>query len=251
MQLNLSSHVKYQMTRTISFFLLVLIISCDYKRESYSPVQNRDSIMTKYFQAVDSLPYTDTLEYDFKLLKAYYKGDTAFLKISYDNITELLKHRDKMREYHICEEPPALTTLKYEEAFRFSYGAAFCNKSVNLTIGKSGDSITLDFYLYEFNYEFKECKTIQHDTRNIDKQIWDTLIRGIRQADFWGLKEDNGNHGLDGSGLLVSGYERPINAFKGRYKTIYRWAAEEMAIGVLFKTVLDLAGIKVDCFRYN
>ena len=83
---------------------------------------------------MDSLYYVDTLDQDFKLLKAYHTGDTAFLRKTYDNVAELLKYRNEILESHNCEEPPTLNTLNFEEAYRFSNGAAFCNKSANLTI---------------------------------------------------------------------------------------------------------------------
>lgn len=207
--------------------------------------------MTKYFQVIDSLPYIDSLDQDFKLLKAYHTGDTAFLRKNYDNVAGLLKYRKEMLENHICEEPAALNTLNYEEAYRFSYGAAFCDQSANLTIGKSGDSITVDLYLYEYNDDQTECKILTHTMQLADKSTWDILINGIEQSDFWGLKEDNGRHGVDGSVLTVTGYERPIKAFEGRYKKIYRWSAEAMTIGILFKKLLDLSGTKVDCFHYR
>lgn len=206
--------------------------------------------MTKYFQVIDSLPYADTLDLKLKLLRAYHRNDTAYLRNSYDEIANLLKYKEDMMESHLCEEPAPLNTLNYEEAYRFSYGAAFCNKAVNMTIGKSGDNITLDLFLFEFNDMQTECKTIRHTVQLVDKTVWDTLIYGIKLSDFRGLKEDNGRHGMDGSSLHVTGYEKPINAFEGRYKTIYRWAAEEMAIGVLFKKLLDLSNTKVDCFHY-
>jgi hypothetical protein len=239
------------MTRFTYIFLLTLLIACKDKTAKNSSAQDRDSLMTKYFQVIDSLPYADTLDQDFKLLKAYHTGDTLFLRKKYDEIAGLLKYRNEMLESHICQEPAALNTLNYEEAYRFSYGAAFCDKSANLTIGKSGDSITLDLYLFELNENQTECKTIQHTIQLVDKKMWDTLINGIEHADFWGLREDNGRHGMDGSSLTVTGYERPINAFEGRYKKIYRWAAEEMTIGILFKKILDLSNTKVDCFHYR
>jgi hypothetical protein len=239
------------MTKILSLLLFTLLIACNDRTSRHSFVQERDSIMTKYFQVIDSLPYSDTLDQDFKLLKAYHTNDTTYLKNAYNDIAKLLKYRNEMFETHICEEPAALNTLNYEEAYRFSYGAAFCDKSVFMTIGKSSDSITLDLYLYELNDKQTECKIINHTTKPLDTKTWDILIYGIDQSDFWGLKEDNGRHGMDGSGLTLTGYERPINAFEGRYKKIYRWAAEEMAIGILFKRLLDLSGTKVDCFHYR
>ena len=231
--------------------MLTLLIACNDKTDRHSSIQDRDSIMTKYFQVVDSLPYFDTLDQDFRLLKAYHTGDTALLRKTYDNLAGLLKYRNEMLDTHICDEPVALNTLNYEEAYRFSYGAAFCNKTAILTIGKSGDSITVDLYLYEYNDKQTECKILKHTTQLADKKTWNVLKNGIEESDFWGLKKDNGRHGMDGSGLTVTGYERPINAFEGRYKKIYRWAAEEMTIGILFKNLLELSDTKVDCFHYR
>ena len=207
-------------------------------------------MMAKYFKAIDSLPYFDTLNRDFKLLKSYHNGDTAVLRKAYEEVAEIMKYRNQMLESHICTDPPSLNTLNYEEAYRFSYGASFCNKTANLTIGKLKDSITLELFIYELNDKQTECKTIQHTICLMDTKLWDTLISGIYQSDFWGMKEDNGRHGMDGSGLTVTGYERPINAFEGRYKKIYRWTAEKMAIGILFKKLLDISSTKVDCFHY-
>ena len=238
------------MARLLTFFLIILLIACNDKSSKESPSQDRDSIMTKYFQAIDSLPYLDTLDLHFKLLKAYHKNDTAYLRNSYKEITNLLKSRQDTQESHFCENPVELNTLNFEEAYRFSYGAAFCNKAVNMTIGKSGDSITLEFYLFEYNNTQTECKTIKHTTQLASQKIWDTLLNGLHQSDFWGLKEDNGRRGMDGSGLRVTGFEMPKNAFEGRYKTIYRWAAEDMSIGILFKKLLYMSEIKVDCFHF-
>jgi hypothetical protein len=147
-----------------------------------------------------------------------------------------------MLESRICEQPPPINTLNFKEAYRFSYDAAFCNRSVSLTIGKKPDTVTLDTYLYEVNDTETECKTISHTTKQLSEQVWDKFISSIDYADFWGLKEDNGRHGMDGSSLRVTGNERPINAFQGRYKAIYRWAAEQTAIGELFKKLLDQSG---------
>ena len=141
--------------------------------------------------------------------------------------------------------------MDFEEVYRFNYSAAFCNKAVTITIGRRLDSITLDLYLFDVNNGESECKTISHIIKQLDKKNWEDLIKGISYTDFWGLKEDNGRHGSDGSSLRVSGYERPIKAFEGKFKTINRWAAEDMAIGALFKKFLDLSGTKISCFYFT
>lgn len=238
------------MTRLFILLILTFILGCTDTQKKANLTEDRDSIMSKYFQALDSLPYSDTLDLKLKLLKAYHDNDTHYLKKQYSEIAELLKSRKQITELHTCEEPLPINKLNFEESYRFNYGVAFCDKAVTMTIGKLKDAITLDFYLYEVNNGQTECKTISHTTQQVDNKVWEELIKGIALSDFWGLKEDNGRYGFDGSSLRVVGYERPINAFQGRYKTIYRWAAEDMAIGHLFKRLFDLSGNKVDCFHY-
>lgn len=109
--------------------------------------------------------------------------------------------------------------------------------------------ILIDLYLYEVSNDRQECKIINHTVKKLNKQNWEDLINGIYYADFWGLKEINGESGFDGSDLRVTGYERKVNTLTGRDKTIYRWGAEQTAIGQLFKKYFDLSGTTVDCFR--
>jgi hypothetical protein len=186
----------------------------------------------------------------FRLLKAYHDNDMNYLAYRYSEVADLLKLRKEIIKSHGCEEPIPVYKLNFEEVYRFHYGAAFCDKAVILTIGRIKDSITLELYLFEKKYGETECKTIRHEIRPLDKQVWDVLMEGIHFSDFWGLQEDNGQEGYDGSTLSITGFERPIKAFKGRYKIVHRWAAENTAIGKLFKRLLDLSGNKVDCFHF-
>lgn len=238
------------MTKLLSLLLLIFILSCKDRSNKNNVTQDRDSIMSKYFQVLDSLPYSDTLDLKLKLLKAYHNNDTNYLNKQYFEIAALLKSSKQIIESNVCEEPVPINKLNFEVSYRFNYGAAFCDTAVTMTIGKLKDSITLDFYLYQVNNGQTACKTIIHTIKQVDNKVWEVLIKGIALSDFWGLQEDNGRFGFDGSNLRVTGYERPINAFEGRYKTIYRWAAEDMATGQLFKRLLDLSGNKVDCFHY-
>lgn len=63
------------------------------------------------------------------------------------------------------------------------------------------------------------------------------------------MNERGGDGGLDGSSLRVYGYKKD-GRNRYRMKGIYRWSAEETAIGDLFKKTLVLSGIKVECYRY-
>ena len=228
-----------------SFIILVIsFLACN----NHSALQRRESIMNSYFQASDSLPYADMQEWKFELLKAYHENDTDYLKKSCAEVRMLLNNW-RMVPSLSCEDTTSIKNSNFEQAYRFNYHQAFCTKFVTMTIGKSADNITLDLYLYDVSTDRSECNIINHTVKKLNKQDWEDLIKGIYYADFWGLKEINGKSGFDGSDLRVTGYERKVNTFAGRDKTIYRWGAEETAIGQLFKKCLDLSGITVDCFR--
>lgn len=239
------------MIKLLLISVMAFSVSCQTHINAVNSNLSRDSIMKKYFLLVDSLPYFDTLDLKFKLLKAYNENDTGYLKRSYGDLVELSKFKKEMSESNICEEPAPLNTPGYEESYRFIYGVAFCDKWVNITIGKNIDSATVELYLYEYIDKETRCKTIKHIKKRINDRDWKNFITDISYADFWGLKEDNGIHGFDGSSLDVTGFEKPRKAFKGNYKRIYRWAAEETAIGTSFKHLLNLSGVSVDCFRFQ
>jgi hypothetical protein len=173
--------------------------------------------MTKYFQVIDSLDFYDTIDSKLKLLKAYHSNDTIYLKKTYSELANLLKLRKEFQKSQVCQEPGPLHSLKCEEAYRFRYSAAFCDKLVNMTISKMSNAINLDLYLFQINNGQTECKTLSHTTKQLDNKEWYLMLKDLYYTDFWGLKEDNGDQGYDGSNLYVEGYQSPINAFNGNY----------------------------------
>jgi hypothetical protein len=77
------------------FVLLVLLTAISACKESPNKSNAlpaaRDLIMGKYFDALDSLHFSDTLNQEYKLIKAYHSNDTDYLKQRYAEITEILK----------------------------------------------------------------------------------------------------------------------------------------------------------------
>jgi hypothetical protein len=211
----------------------------------------RDSIMRDYFTVVDSIPYFDTLKEDFKLLKAYHKNDISYLRDSYNDLLGSLRSWDDFDTTTDCNIPIAIHLLHYEEAYRFSYKAAFCDTLMIMTIGKQKSEIVAEIMLYATDMLTNRCEIVKQLHKKMNQQAWEKLIKGIRYADFWGLKTYNDVDGFDGSSLYVFGFKSGINAFKERHKVIYRWTAERTAIGTVFKDMLDESGINVSCFRYN
>lgn len=198
---------------------------------------------------MDSLPFADTSGEDFRLLMAYHRNDTGYLKKSYAEIAELLKYAPKMWKPIFFEDTIPINKKHFEEAYRFCYDAAFCPTTAIMTIGKRTDSIILDLCLYDSQDDMAR-KVKSHTIKQLTKQDWEELTKGIFYCDFWGLKEMESRSGFDGSSLYITGYKIGINGSKEKHKTIYRWAAEEMAIGQLFKRCLDWSDTTIACFHF-
>ena len=239
----MSSHLK-------SLFAYVYFVSiatsCMEKKVQPPVYSERDTIMKKYFAAVDSLPLFDSTEYYFRILKAYHSSDTVFLNKSYKSISEVVKDSWLLKPWSCIEYSP-LSSLNYEEAYRFIYDPAFCDKWAIITIGKSAQRIEFEVKLYLVGRQRDTCSLLSHQRKFLNNDHWDSLQYSLGYADFWGLKETNGRSGVDGSSLTVSGYSK-YNDLPFKSHTISRWAAEQSAIGQTFKHVLKLANLSVGCF---
>jgi hypothetical protein len=239
--------------RFISILLLILIFGCREKPRVQTQSEGRDLIMNQYIHVLDSISSIDSLDSDYKLLKAYNRNDTSYLKNSYSELLEGIKYLNAL-ESTFCEQPRAINTTNFTTAFQFRYRAAFCDTAIIMTIGQRSDSVILETLLYRIvdrDDRQGECKMFFHGIKRLDEKDWDSFTNEISYLDFWGLSSDNGRRGYDGSTLIVTGYLHPRNAFKGSYKKIYRWAAEESAIGSLFKKTFDLTGKTIRCFHYQ
>lgn len=68
-----------------NLFLLTLFTLTLFSCKQEQPVEDKvsifDSTLEAYFATIDKLPYYDTHDFDYQLLKAYYNKDTAVLKI--------------------------------------------------------------------------------------------------------------------------------------------------------------------------
>lgn len=109
----------------------------------------------------------------------------------------------------------------------------------------------LSAYLYEFNFSDDTCRSVKVIERSLNKQQWTRFSRSIYHADFWGMKPNKEVLGRDGSSLIVRGYEGARNSYPGNRHVVYRWAAEETALGETFHQALGLAGIPNGCFHFD
>jgi hypothetical protein len=213
-------------------------------------VELRDSLVKEYLRILDSTRWVDSLHPQHKLLKAYNSNDTLSLKEAIVTLRAEINESVKYPSPTSCYTPPSIASYGFDEAYRFQYSAAFCDQSVNVTIGIKNDSIFIYSYHYTHNYMTDSCVSVDSLKNVLAIGQWEEVRYSMMRADIWGLKATNGIRGMDGSGLSVIGYQKPINAFEGRYNRVSRWAAEKSALGESFKLVLDLSGIKVRCFHY-
>src|SRR3954463_6894739 len=140
---------------------LFSLLSCKVKQNSQpEPVPIRDSLISQWVRTMDSLPWTDTFDVRYKLLKAYYKNDTSYLRKSIESVGALLPYRNEMQATLSCQQPQSLESYGFREAYRFQYSAAFCDQSVNLTIGNRNDSVYLLCYHYYYDYRTDSCLSV-------------------------------------------------------------------------------------------
>jgi hypothetical protein len=132
--------------------VLLFLISCNTRKENTVTYQLRDSIIKKDFKFIDSSGEYDTTDINYKALKAYINNDTAFFKMLDAKITEATQEKAIEKFIDTCLNQPRLQDLNADEAYRFVYGAAFCNEEYNITVSKKGDSVNLHFVIYELHW---------------------------------------------------------------------------------------------------
>jgi hypothetical protein len=128
---------------------------------------------------------------------------------------------------------------------------AFCNESVSITIGKKDTNIILDGVMIR-HWSNDSCAITTHIKKNIPNKVWNNIKDDLIYMDFWGMMTDNGQWGMDGSTLSVTGFIKNYYSWNSSKlypakKYIYRWSAEKMAIGKLFIKLYKLSGLESKC----
>jgi hypothetical protein len=145
-----------------------------------------------------------------------------------------------------CVKQTRLQALGVDEAYRFNYHKSFCPYATDVTISNKRDSINLHFILYQQDWE-ATCKIINEFDKKLTIQNWNDVMESLTRADFWGLKRDNGYHGLDGDGLTVTGYKKGMDNNRDDFHLVYRWDVHRTALIDPFILVLKFSGDKQGC----
>jgi hypothetical protein len=245
--------------QSILIYLLVAIFtySCSQKPLSNNPSGKKDSLLNSFFKMVDTLPYYDTNNIDYRLLKAYKENDTLSLSI----IINYLGNKNVkpwMNSYlKPCAKNQEFDTLKADEAYRFFYESSFCPYFTVATIIQSNNIVKANVVVYK-NAEAMDsipCTIAQHNEITVDSISWSKFKDVMFNTDFWGSKEDNGIHGVDGSTLEVMGYKNSVREMKGvilrgpKRSYISRWSRSMDRYLDPFMLLLKFCKINTGCIK--
>lgn len=203
---------------------------------------------------VDTLPYYDTTNLNYKILKAFKQNDTSNLEqiVSYINRTSTTPWM------HAYLKPCAINvefdTLTADEAYKFSYESSFCQYYTVATITQRGNKIKANATVYKnaSAMDSTPCTIAQQYETEIDSASWVKFQEAIFAADFWGLKEDNEYHGVDGSSLDVQGYQKIFRwnqRIGSKRSYVSRWSGSYDNLLGPFMMLLRFCKISEGCIR--
>jgi hypothetical protein len=222
--------------------------SCNQGNNSELKYSIRDTVLKEHLLEIDSLPYYDTTEINYKILRAYQNNDTAFFK----NLSSQIKREKEYKNYwssmDTCIHQQKLQELGVDEAYRFIFLPAFCRTPINMTVTKKGDITNLHFLLFQNKYDTASCKIISEYDKKLTQKEWEEFSDKLLAADIWGLKRENGIHGLDGSTITFIGYQKGNSSFNRPDKISYvnRW--EFSTLHEAFTYLLKISGNKKGCY---
>lgn len=238
--------MRYYLIATL--FFLIAFNGCKERYYNNSNPYLRDSLLKEYFSEIDSLPYYDTTDINYRVLRAYQNSDTALLKSLNSQIkkqNEFIRYRS-LRDSCIHQKP--LQQLDADEAYRFILLPAFCSTPINVTITKKGDSINLHFLLYQIKFDTASCRIISEYEKKLTSEQWQEFSNKLLLADIWGLKPENGIHGFDGSTITFAAYQKGNPSFNRIDKISFgtRWEFSTLYDPLQF--ILKISGNKKGCY---
>ncbi|MBI4946611.1 MAG: hypothetical protein HY840_09440 [Bacteroidetes bacterium] len=239
------------MTRIIQLLLAFALINYSCNTNTFHQTNNetKDSILKKYISIVDTLPYYDTSSIEFKLIKAYSSNDTNTLKKLVGHFENMTRKLDWQINLDSCVKQQAFKDIRSEEKYRFNYSAALCPYATSATIINYKDSTVLNTIVYQYAWDTLPCKVIEQTTVAIDSVGWAMFQESLEVADFWGLRPDNGEHGVDGSTLEIYGFKKGTNSEwdPDRSNFIERWSPAYNSILSSFTLLLKYSKTKKGC----
>src|SRR6186997_3059922 len=128
----------------------------------------KDSVVNEYLAQIDSLEFYDTNNYDFKVMKSYFKNDTSFFRQMQKDIEFERENGNENSYFDSCVLLRKLSDLNVDEAYRFQHTESFCFYGQFVTISRIGNSITLHYLEFSFS---PDGKTITYQDKKGGKKI--------------------------------------------------------------------------------
>ncbi len=234
--------------RTPRYLILILLIislfSCT-EESSNAKTALKDSVLKTHLLEVDSLDFYDTTDINYKLIKAYYNNDTLSLKKIAESIYSNKRFKKQWEFSDSCVHLTKLKDSKADSIYRFIYSQAFSPYETNLTVSKTGDTARIHLVVYQTSRDTIPCEIIDEFDKILSIKEWNEFDASLSSADFWGLKDDNGIHGVDGSDLTIYAFIKGDNSNWHPRKTqkVTRWSPYNLPINdcyeLLFKFIAD------------
>ena len=214
------------------------------------------------------MEFYDTLNTDFKVLKAYIKNDTSFFSRLKKDIVQSQQDAIFYGRDDSCVKQETLSDLKVDKAYRFKHWEAFCFFNQNITVALSGNKVNLHYIEYSSSPEGKSftiiksngdtlkvgptCTIVKEFDKTLSMMDWEVLERKVRDADYWGMKEKEGG-GLDGSIWQIDAFieeKFPARTVKSSH-SVWRFNVPSKCFKDIARYMLQLSGEKTMCGSLN
>ncbi len=174
---------------------------------------------------VDSVPYFDTTDLNYRVLKAYYSNDSVDLKKIKEQTDYSLLTKKLFIPTDTCLRLTELKDLRADSAYRFIYDQAFSPYRTIITVGKYVDSARIHVLIFHASRDSIPCEIIDEFYQKLSYADWIKFDEIILYSDFWGSKEDNGYDGIDGTSLSAFGFIKGDGTYRrpGKSQYVYRW----------------------------
>ena len=212
----------------------------------------KDSILKRHLAVAGQVPFYDTTNVDFKMMRAYEANDSAGLTKMEANFESRVDTYTRNRHFiDSCTKQTPIDKLNGLEAYRFDYSGGLCPYSTSLTIVRYADSIRVNTLVYQMSWDgSNQYKQLAQYTIRLDSLRWADFRERLEEADFWGLKPDNDKNGLDGFSLHVSGFKDAYDREPAKYGYVYRWCPHS-GIMDCFRWLIKVAKCKKGCVTAN
>jgi hypothetical protein len=136
----------------------------------------------------------------------------------------------------------------------FLYESSFCEYFTIATIVNRDNNFSAYVTVYNNVSRFDSipCSIVQKKGSQLDKPTWEEFKDAILISDFWGLKEDNGYHGVDGNSLIGLGYVKAFKTPEGFFEKrshVSRWGESMERLIVPFLKILEYCKIDKGCIK--